>query len=177
MLIPTLVTERLTLRPFTMADVDALQQVMAPAEVMRYFPNPQPPDRARVERLIAGQLQHWEDHGLGWWVVEPRGKAELIGWIGLQYLPETHETEVGFLLAQPWWGQGLASEGVVAALHFCFDELHLRQIVAVVHPQNRRSQRVIEKLGMRLTGEAVYFGMAVLRYELDSPLPAAEERG
>ncbi len=124
-----------------------------------------PPDRARVERLIAGQLQHWAEHGLGWWAVELRcATGELLGWNGLQYLPETDEVEVGFLLSRPHWGQGLATEGALAALRFGFETLGLSRIVGIVHPENAASQRVLEKAGLARVNEADYFGMHMLRY-------------
>ena len=166
--IPTIVTPNLTLRPFNEGDVDALHGILGQEGVLRYFPKPEPPPWDRVAKLIADQLQHWEDHGLGWWAVEPRSTQELIGWNGLQYLPETKETEVGFLLSKAYWGQGLATEAAQASLQYGFERLGLETIVAIVHPQNIASQRVIEKLGMSFTNEAHYFGMAVYRYQIDS---------
>ena len=68
--IPTLTTPRLTLRPFTEADAEPLHRILNEDGILRYFPRPDPPDLARVERLVAGQLRHWEEHGLGWWAVE-----------------------------------------------------------------------------------------------------------
>ena len=75
--IPTLTTSRLTLRPFTEADAEPLHRILNEDGILRYFPRPDPPDLARVERLIAGQLRHWEEHGLGWWAVELRSTSEL----------------------------------------------------------------------------------------------------
>ena len=48
--------------------------------------------------MISAQLNHWEEHGYGWWAITPRPDLQyqmnLIGWGGLQWLPETEETEV-----------------------------------------------------------------------------------
>ncbi|MBM3318775.1 MAG: GNAT family N-acetyltransferase, partial [Candidatus Eisenbacteria bacterium] len=179
MAIPTLMTERLTLRPFRTEDVDPLLAILSVGGVLRYFPNPQPPDRQRVERLVAHQLRHWDERGYGWWAVEPWGRRELIGWNGLQHLPETDEVEIGFLLARPYWGMGLAAEGARAGLRFGFRDLGLQEIIALAHPENARSRRVIEKLGMTLTGRARYFGMEVCRHALSAaagqPSPARPE--
>ena len=125
--IPTLTTPRLTFRPFTEADAEPLHRILNEDGILRYFPRPEPPDLARVQRLVAGQLRHWEEHGLGWWAVELRSTGELLGWNGLQYLPDTEEVEVGYLLSRRHWGQGLATEGAQAALRFGVETLRLGQ--------------------------------------------------
>ncbi len=164
MKIPTLTTARLILRPFAAEDAGPLHRILAQDQILRYFPRPDPPDRARVERLIDGQLQHWEEHGLGWWAVELAGSGELLGWCGLQHLPETGEVEVGYLLSQRHWGQGLATEAARASLRWGFETHGLRSIVGIVHPENAASRRVLEKAGLVFINEAEYFGMAVCRY-------------
>jgi ribosomal-protein-alanine N-acetyltransferase len=100
--------------------------------------------------------------------VETRSKGGLIGWNGLQYLPETEEVEVGFLLSRAHWGKGLATEGAAASLGYGFERLELESIVGIVHPENAASQRVLEKLGMSRQGAAEYFGMEVYRYVIDA---------
>lgn len=164
--VPTVITARLTLRPFVPEDVEPLYHIMNDREVMRYFPVSDPPPLERVDRLIQGQLKHWEAHGYGWWAVEMRSDGGFIGWSGLQYLPETDETEVAYLLGKPFWGRGLATEAAQAGLHFGFQTLDLPAIVAIVHPQNLASQGVIHKLGMSFVDAARYFGMDCYRYRV-----------
>ncbi|MCP4362490.1 MAG: GNAT family N-acetyltransferase [Chloroflexi bacterium] len=167
--IPTITTPRLALRPFTEADTTALYEILSDPEVLRYFPSSKPPAQEQVARLIAGQLKHWKAHGHGWWAVESRAGGQFMGWCGLQYLPETDEIEVGYLLGKPFWGQGLATEATQASLRYAFEDKGLETIVAIVHPGNRASQRVLEKSGMAFTNEAEYFGMDCYRYVLGRP--------
>jgi len=167
---PTITTERLILRPFVEADAGPLTRILNETDILRYFPNPDPPPLERVQRLVARQIAHWDEHGFGWWAVEPRqphGGLELIGWNGLQFLPETGEIEVGYLLSEAYWGKGFATEGGLASLQFGFGVLGLESIIAIVHPDNKASKRVIEKLGMSLIDRNNYFGMDCLRYILD----------
>ena len=70
MTIPTLTTTCLTLRPFTERDVEPLHRILTQDAILRHFPRPDPLDLARVERLVAGQHRHWEEHGLGKWLIE-----------------------------------------------------------------------------------------------------------
>ncbi len=156
------------LRPFAEEDAHTLYHVLGEEGILRYFPNPDPPPLERVERLVAKQLRHWEEHELGWWAVEPLEKPKLIGWAGLQFLAETGETEVGYLLSRAYWGQGLATEAARASLRYGFERLKREVIIALVHPDNKASQRVIEKLAMTFLDKARYFGLDLYRYTLDA---------
>jgi RimJ/RimL family protein N-acetyltransferase len=122
----------------------------------------------KVEAEIAGNIEHWKEHGCGWWAVESLARSGLIGWIGLRYLPETAETEVAGLLARRYWGMGLAVEGAQEAMRFGFEDLRLKSIIGLALPDNSRSRRVLEKLGMNYTGESEYFGITVCRYALEA---------
>lgn len=164
--IPTLTTARLLLRPFTLQDVDALHGILSTEGILRYFPRTAPPPREQVERIVAHQLTHWEDHGCGWWAVELRDTPGLIGWCGLQYLPEFDAVEVAYLLGQPFWGKGLATEASRAAVRFGFAELGLERIVAIAHVDNQASQRVILKLGMTQVEALHLWGIDCYRYEV-----------
>jgi RimJ/RimL family protein N-acetyltransferase len=164
MSIPTFETERLRLRPFVHEDAVRLHQILAVDGVLRYYPSSDPPDLERVERLVSLQIDHWIEHGYGWWAVEDIASEQLIGWNGLQYLPDTDEIEIGYLLARPYWGQGLASEGARVGMDYGFNQLNIPTIIGIVHPENVASQRVLEKIGLVFQEEAEYFGMQCYKY-------------
>jgi ribosomal-protein-alanine N-acetyltransferase len=166
MTIPTITTARLILRPFAEEDTDPLHQILGDRDVIRYLPTTEPPARDRVRRFVIDQIDHWQKRGYGWWAVEPRAQKTLIGWNGLRYLPETDEIEVAYLLSKAWWGQGLATEGAKASLRYGFETIGMETIIALVHPENAASQRVIEKLGMTFIEQALYFGIDCRRYTI-----------
>ncbi len=167
MSIPTLSTPRLQLRPFTAKDTLPLHSLLVEPGVLRYFPDPSPPPVEKVGKLISRQIKHWAEHGFGWWAVEKPEDCLLMGWCGLQYLPETDEIEIGYLLGKPFWGKGYATEAGLASLRFGFEDLSIEKIIAIVHPENSASKRVIEKLGFQDPVRARYFGMECLRYMAD----------
>jgi ribosomal-protein-alanine N-acetyltransferase len=169
MKIPTVKTDRLLLRALRPGDAGALHMIYEPEEVRRYFPRPGPMPMDKVMDEITRDLEHWEKHGYGWWAVETLAKEALAGWAGLKYLPETSETEVAGLLAREYWGQGMAVEAAREGLRFGFEDHGLKVIIGLAHPDNTRSRRVLEKLGMSYTGEAEYFNFTVCRYVLESP--------
>lgn len=163
---PTLTTPHLTLRPFRPQDANALHTILSEKDILRYFPNPQNPTLEQTQRFITRQLDHWKEHGFGWWAVTLRDTRALLGWCGLQYLPETDEIEVGYLLTRAHWGKGYTTEAAIASLKYGFTELKLDAIIGIVHPKNIASQKVLKKSGLSFTRDDEYFGMEVQRYEV-----------
>ncbi len=169
MSIPSIKTARLTLRPFTLQDAELLHHILIIPGVLEYFPSSDPPDLERVQKLVQRQIDQWEDHNYGWWAVEPDGAGELIGWSGLQYLPETDEIEISYLLGKPYWGKGLATESAIAGLDYGFKSLGIEKIIGIVHPENVASQKVLEKIGLRFQEQTEYFGMECYKYLAINP--------
>jgi RimJ/RimL family protein N-acetyltransferase len=143
-------TARLLLRPWHDDDVAAFAELSADPAVMEFL---RPlPDRAAGEAWAARARLHWQQHGFGQWVVEIPDRVPFIGVVGLARVAyEAHFTpavEIAWRLARAYWGRGYASEAAGAALDYGFGELGLDEIVAVTVPGNRRSRRVMERLGM-----------------------------
>jgi RimJ/RimL family protein N-acetyltransferase len=143
-------TARLRLRDWRDEDSEPFHRITSDPRVMEFFPAPL--SREESEGLIVRVRAHQAQHGFTFFAAELRATAEFIGFIGMVYTPfEAHFTpcvEIGWRLGAEFWGQGLATEGAQAALQFGFDDLKLPEIVALTVPANRRSRRVMEKLGM-----------------------------
>src|SRR5512146_2467612 len=148
MAIPTLTTAHLRLRAWTPDDAPALFDILQEDGILRYFPNPNPPARAKVDDYIAHHLAHWREHGYGHWAVVTSEDDRLAGWCGLEQLPEWDETEVAYLLSQRVRGRGYATEAARLAVHFGFETAGLPAIIGLVHPDNLASVRVLEKCGL-----------------------------
>ncbi len=165
--IPAIKTANLNLRAFSEKDADDMHHILMGERVLKYFPSSSPPSREQVAKMIRSLLQHWAERGYGLWAVESSPTRELMGRCGLQYLPETDEVEVDFILGTEYWGQGFATEAGKASLQFGFENLDLDIIVGIVHTDNIASQRVLEKIGMRFVEAKEYFGMACYRYAIE----------
>lgn len=91
--------------------------------------------------------------GWGFWAAHDKQADRFIGLIGLHVpvaeMPFSPCVEVGWRLARSAWGKGLATEGASAALALAFNELRLPEVVAFTTLGNERSQRVMQRLGMR----------------------------
>jgi ribosomal-protein-alanine N-acetyltransferase len=144
---PTLRTERLVLRPWRDEDLEPFAALNRDPAVMEFFPSLLSRDDsdAIVERIRA----HVTREGFGLWAVEVPGVAPFIGFTGLQRPSFMPGVEVGWRIAHAYWGMGYATEAARASIEWGFAQLELAEIIAMVVPDNVRSQRVMEKLGMR----------------------------
>jgi ribosomal-protein-alanine N-acetyltransferase len=165
--IPTLHTQRLTLRSFSAADLDLYARlIFADPEVTRYLPQRDIPPLERAVRASRYFNRHWAERGYGIWAVTDRLDGRFIGQCGLNYLTENGEVEVDYALAQPDWGKGIATEAARAALDYGFGlNPPLQKIIALAVPENLASRRVMEHLGMGYVREADYFGLHLVWYE------------
>lgn len=162
--IPNINAPRIHLRKLYDEDVTTLHRILTNPSVLRYFPSPSPPSLAQVQKLVERQHAHWQEHGYGWWALASRSSDELIGWCGLNFLPETDEVELKYLLAEDHWGKGIATEASQVSLKYGFTQTDIEQVIGIVHPENLASQRVLEKVGMCFIEKTNYFGMACYRY-------------
>jgi len=164
--VPTIETDRLILRGFETADLDALAGILSTPAVMRYMPGGEPFSRERTEKTLQGIIRHWEEHSFGWWAVMQKGVPQLAGWCGLTYLEELDETEIAYLLDEPFWSKGIATEGAVASLRFGFENVGLDHAVALAHVDNIASRRVMEKSGLTYTGDLFLWGLKLAKYTI-----------
>jgi [ribosomal protein S5]-alanine N-acetyltransferase len=168
-IIPSLDTPHLILRPWKLDDVDALYRILQEPEILKYFP-PTVFTLEKTQRYIQHQLQHWQVHGYGHWAVMIKTDSQVVGWDGLEYLPETDEVEVAYLLSHRVWGCGYATEAARAAVNFGFGNANLPSIIGLVHPENTGSIRVLEKSGLSFIDCKIYWGLEMRRYRIESSL-------
>lgn len=166
--IPMITTGRLVMRPFTMSDRNALFEIVQEPDIFRYFPTMNAWPMEKVERYIQYQIAHWEKFNYGHWAAVMRETGQIIGWNGLEYLPDTNETEVGYLFSKAFWGKGYATESTSAIIRFGLNRVKLKEIIGLTHPENVASQRVLEKSGLLFTRSESYFGVEMFRYAIQA---------
>lgn len=164
MTIPILATPDLSLRPWVLTDVDRLYEILQEKDIFKYFPSTGAPPRAWAEKYINHHLSHWRARGFGHWAVITRADGLIVGWAGLEYLPELDQVEVAYLLSNQAWGRGYATQAARLALAYGFETCALAEIIGLVHPGNAASIRVLEKCGMTLSDTVTLWGMELLRY-------------
>jgi RimJ/RimL family protein N-acetyltransferase len=151
--IPTLTAERFVLRGFRESDVHDVAALHGDDEVVHFLSSTgkgDPSLRAAWE-YIASQLGHWSMRGYGKWALADRATDKLIGRVGYFDMPyEWPGCELGWTIAREIWGKGYASESARLALDWAFETLDKDEIVSMIHPDNKRSIAVAERLGQKV---------------------------
>lgn len=146
-------TQRLTLRPYTLADIPALVPLIGAREVAATtlrIPHPYTEDIAREfitlaeKDLVSGQCVRCG--------IILRQTGALCGGIGLQIETKHRRAELGYWIGVPHWGNGYATEAARAMVEYGFETLALQRIFASYVPGNVASGNVLRKIGMRHEG-------------------------
>ena len=159
-------SERLILRMFREDDLEQYAKFCADPEVMRYLGG-KIFTRMETWRQMAFLIGHWHLRGYGHWAVEEKASGDLIGRIGFLNPEGWPGFEIGWTLGREYWGKGYAIEGARRALEYAFTELDRDHVISLIHPENRASIRVAERLGERLEGTTELMGIEVLVYGVD----------
>jgi ribosomal-protein-alanine N-acetyltransferase len=142
---------RVLLRRWRSSDLPAFALLNADPEVMAYFPAAL--TRADSDALVACNEAHFATHGFGLWALEVPGQVPFAGLVGL-VVPKfqaafTPCVEIGWHLAREHWGKGYAVEAASVVLRAAFGPLGLCEVVSLTVPDNLRSRRVMDRLGMQ----------------------------
>jgi RimJ/RimL family protein N-acetyltransferase len=154
--IPTLRTERLTLRAFCAADISAWAAMEADPEVRRYRGN-NPRTREQAWAVMESSLGQWALRGYGVFAVERIADGCFIGFAGVLHPVDWPEPELSYSLARAAWDCGFATEAATAARNWAFNQSGFARLASFILPQNVRSIRVAQKL------RATRYGTVTLR--------------
>jgi RimJ/RimL family protein N-acetyltransferase len=148
-------TERLLLRPLTLADADDVHAYQSEPEVCRYIPY-QPRTHAEVIAFIERNRAVLEDEGQVLTVGVELPGTGIIGDFVLFWRSREHQTgEIGWVLSPSYSGRGYATEAARALLGLAFSDLKLHRVIARVDTRNDASARMCRRLGMRQEGHLV----------------------
>jgi len=141
-------TPRLILRRMVMDDLDFIASMLANPDVMRFYLHCY--DREQAERWVQGVLDGYDRCGHSFFLVMDRQTRQPRGQVGLlsQNVDGVEESEIGYMIHQPFWRQGFASEAAIATRDYAFEELGKRRLISLIRPINIPSQGVAEKVGM-----------------------------
>jgi ribosomal-protein-alanine N-acetyltransferase len=158
---PELQTERLILRAARPADAAPLFDYARDPEVARFTTWEPHTSLAEAQRFLARVVDNYRIGKLGYWAIEERSAGKLIGAVSLmgdlvpaEVPPQfVHaRAELAYVLARPFWQQGLMTEAAGAVLRVGFAQWNLNRIEARCLVENIASARVMEKLHMKFEG-------------------------
>jgi RimJ/RimL family protein N-acetyltransferase len=165
---PRIETARLTLRPFTLSDIDEAFEILeGNPEVWKYDPGF---CRTKLQRanLIKKYTLENDEKGYGNLAAVLKSTGELIGYIGLQSYrlgdqpKDPIEVELFYKLGYDFWGKGYAFEACRAMISFAFNRLHLPHLITATHNENSPSIRLMRRLGFRFYSQPTAWSTEVL---------------
>ncbi len=145
-------TERLIIRDYQQTDLEDIHEYGSDPEVVKYLPfgpNTREDSQNFLNHVMGKQEEEpREDYGLA---VVLKSEDKLIGGCRISKDSE-REGNLGYILNRHYWGNGYATEATKSMVEFGFKELDVHRIYTDCHPDNVRSIRVLEKVGMTVEG-------------------------
>jgi len=145
MMIPTIQTERLTLRAPRLSDFEAIAEFRA-SERARFVGGPA--TMAQSWGYLAALIGHWELRGYGRWIITARGSDDAaLGIVGALFPFDWPEPEIGWTLFEAGEGHGFAYEAAMATRGYAYKTLGWTTAASFVNPTNIRSVKLAERMG------------------------------
>lgn len=161
-------SERITYTKIERDDLPWLIGMRTPEPVARYLGGAQMQNADSLTKRLDFYLETHDKFGFGLCIMTLKEKGDRIGTSGLQPLEETGEIEVGYNLSEQYWRQGFGEECARAWLRYGFEKAGLKRIVAVAHPENIGSWRIMEKCGMTYEKTEPHYGINCVFYGISS---------
>jgi RimJ/RimL family protein N-acetyltransferase len=142
--LPVLETDRLRLRAPELSDFDAWAEIFT-GPAGPHLGGPFTRDDAFTE--FAATCGLWLLRGHGLWTVEPKAGGDVLGFVLIGFEPGDQEPELGYLFRPVAEGHGFAAEAVTALRDHAFSDLRMDRLISYIDPANRRSTRLVERVG------------------------------
>lgn len=143
-------TERLLFRSHEPEDEGDFVKMHTDPEVRRYVGGQAWPLEKAVRRFRTEYLgEPKEVHGL--WATVLKGERKYVGSCGLRLGKD--EASLGYYIARPYWGKGIASEASRAFIDVAFHRLHLSRVSATVAKGHAASEHILRKFGFQYVSE------------------------
>ena len=140
-------TERLVLRPFQTGDVADALEYRDDEEFARFLSHiPLPFTKPDAQAFVRLNMSEPWDKSPTFAVVKG---GKVIGTVNLEVNQQTRTAMLGYAIGRAWWGQGIATEAAQAAMVWAIEAFDLARIWASTDVRHVKSQRVLEKLGMK----------------------------
>ena len=138
---PTIVTERLTLRRLTEADIPSMAEMFGDEQVTRFLSGDTPPSDEHAMLKIVRARRETE------WAIIHNDSGEFIGDAMIPSIAEGYLGEIGCLLRSEYWRKGYAREAMSAIIDHCSGTLGLKRLCARTDNNNIRAKKLMEHLG------------------------------
>ena len=150
----TIETERLILRQFKPEDAHALVYNWATEDkVTKWVPWPSHENVDETKEILSEWIPNYENPNYYKWAIELKSTGEIVGDISIVRVYEDVACgELGYCMGSKWWGNGIMPEAGKAVIKYLFEEVGFNKIHAGYFADNKKSGRVMQKIGMTYEG-------------------------
>ena len=150
---PTTSSDRLILRPFTLADAPDIHRMVADRDIASTtLLIPHPYEDGMAEEWIGTHQSQFEWGEQSIFAIVLRADGSLLGNITLRINQSDEHGELGYWIGKPYWNMGYATEATQAVIRYGFEVLGLQRIFAGHFTRNPASGRVMQKAEMTYKG-------------------------
>ena len=150
---PGMESERLVLRKLRLNDVDDIFEFTSlpeTSEILSWYPHS---DRNVTRSFVIDIVKKYSKNEASQWAIELRRDKKVIGIAGfIQFFPEHSRGEMAYVLSPIYQNKGYMTEALKMVLKYGFNTMKLNRIDAKCEIDNFSSERVMQKLRMRLEG-------------------------
>lgn len=171
-------TKRLVLKQPSSSDFDELLRLRTDRQVMQYIGTGDIQTENQVKEFIENAKPYSDEYGLSFYSVFEKEMNDFVGQAGLFHLGfniDQPDIELAYRLHKKYWNKGYATELAKALIEYGFGKFSFSKIVAIVHPENDRSRRVMEKTGMSYHGIIDFKESKMPCYEIFNNKPNFDE--
>ncbi|WP_420641677.1 GNAT family N-acetyltransferase [Candidatus Leptofilum sp.] len=143
-------TERLQLCHFNVDDAEFVLTLVNDPGWIRFIGDRDIHTVAQAKAYLQdGPMASYATNGFGLYLVRRTADNVRLGMCGLVKRPSLPHVDIGFAFLAEYTGKGYAFEAATAVLNYAHSDLNLKPIVAITAPDNHRSVRLLEKLGLQ----------------------------
>ena len=148
-------TERLLLRPLELEDADAMFAMDTNPNVHKYLWQNPTQTKDETRGIIKMVQKQYLDNNIGRFASILKETGEFIGWTGIKYVNDhiengnTNFFDYGYRLDEKFWNKKYATEASICWLDYGFNEMKIEIMNAYTHFENKASNHILQKIGMK----------------------------
>ncbi len=145
---PVITTDRLILRKAELDDAPEILFFRSDPEMLKYIDREPATTIDQAKDWLQMVIDNSDNNTAISWNITLKDDDTTIGNIALwRLIREHYRAEIGYVLHPDYWHKGIMAEAMAAVVDYAFNTMGLHSIEANTNPENKASQRVLERAG------------------------------
>ena len=143
-------TNRTILKPFEGDESELFHKLSCDSFIRKYLWDDEKISMKVAKDVISRSTRYFKRNGFGIWKIEYIEIDEIIGYAGLWYFFEEEQPQLIYALRENFTKKGIATEVAKRIVHYAFEELNYKYLIASMDEMHHESQKVTSRIGMKL---------------------------